>query len=649
MSTSIPLLLTAIAVCFEMSVAARRVAPVGCLVASAGLSSFTRWHQLFVAHRCHLPPHRRLASLHARSNAERPAIPCISHPFPIQSQSASSPPSLVHFDVLAADFPPRQLLHTLDTLPPLPPPPTRQQQHQPQLHYQTLPPLPPPPVHPESLHKPRVAVALSGGVDSSVSAFLLREAGYAVRCVYMHNWDERDETGECSSSADRADAEAVCRHLSLPMECVEFVREYWVDVFERMVDGYRRGKTPNPDVWCNREIKFGRLLDWLRQKDGGGAAAPSGGSSNNSSSSVLLATGHYARTQRVYGDARQHGDVMRTAGQLPYVRTALRNAVDDSLAYIESLQSIATDSALTSKLAHKQQQQHSGLPSARTSARDPPISPTPLQLSECPLSLALPLLSTRLLTALDPVKDQTYFLSLVPAAALPHLLFPLGSLTKATTRAIARHAGLPTASKRDSMGICMIGRRPFNSWLTEYIAVSEGRFIDEQGREVGRHKGSEVWTVGQGARLGGQKRRWYVAAKGEDVLRSVAGSRPGDVLVVDDRLHPRLLHDDVVVGDVNWLEGEPAAVASEGRVELHCRLRSTELLRRCEVRRVDSSAGLEYSVRFLDMPHHLVSPGQTCVFYLSEYCLGGGPIVRPGLSYQQQNKKLSLRDERSSD
>lgn len=472
-----------------------------------------------------------------------------------------------------------------------------------------------------------------------MSAFLLREAGYDVRCVYMHNWDERDETGHCSSSTDRADAEAVCRHLALPVECVEFVREYWVSVFERMVAGYGSGLTPNPDVWCNREIKFGQLLQWLRVK----AEADEVGNRD-----VLLATGHYARTQRVYGEAWRAEGEMQNNGQLPYVQTDMRRAVDDSLVHIESLQPTTATTGLTSTFAPRQREQRqsnsSGMQSSSSHASTPLTSLQP----HVPLSLNKTLLSTRLLTALDPRKDQTYFLSLIPASSLPHLLFPLGCLTKPATRALARHAGLPTASKADSMGICMIGRRPFNSWLTEYIAVREGRFIDETGREVGRHKGAEVWTVGQGARLGGHKRRWYVAAKSDEAMRDVAGSRPGDVLIVNDRLHPRLLFDEVVVGDVNWFEGEPAAITSEGRVELYCRLRSTELLRRCEVRRANSSVsvsvGVEYVVRFMDMPHHLISPGQTCVFYLGEYCLGGGPIVRPGLSYHQQSKRLSFAD-----
>ena len=135
-------------------------------------------------------------------------------------------------------------------------------------------------------------------------------------------------------------------------------------------------------------------------------------------------------------------------------------------------------------------------------------------------------------------------------------------------------------------------------------------------------------------------------------MRDVAGRRPGDVLVVNDRLHPRLLHDEVVIADVNWLDGEPADIQREGRVELYCRLRSTELLRRCEVRREGGSGGggaqQQYVVRFMDMPHHLVSPGQTCVFYLAEYCLGGGPIVRAGPSYHQQNRRLTFDCQDSS-
>ena len=477
---------TLVAATGPMSAAAsRRASTKARSIAAVGLSGLTRWHQLFVQHNCHIPPHRCLASLHPRLAAPTPLAPAASDS---HCHVPSASPSSVHFDVSAEAFPPRRLLRTLDALPAVS---ALSEPEATLLRYQTLPPLPlpaapqqsqsaalqlPVPLHPAALHKPRVTVALSGGVDSSVSAFLLREAGYSVRCVYMANWDERDETGQCSSTADRADAEAVCRHLSLPVECVEFVREYWVEVFERMVAGYSSGLTPNPDVWCNRHIKFGRLLQWLRAKEEAAGADERG---------VLLATGHYARTQRVFGV--MHEDGVWTGGRRPpYVRTDMRATVDDSLAYVESLQPTAGVTGLSSTFAHERQYQQPDRTGAHAHATDSLTSSTQQpQLSRIPLSPAMPLLSTRLLTALDPHKDQTYFLSLIPASALPHLLFPLGCLTKAATRALARHAGLPTASKPDSMGICMIGRRPFNSWLAEYIAVREGRFIDETGREVG--------------------------------------------------------------------------------------------------------------------------------------------------------------------
>lgn len=102
----------------------------------------------------------------------------------------------------------------------------------------------------------RVTVAMSGGVDSAVSAFLLKQQGYAVSGVYMRNWDLLDEVGQCTNDADEEDARRVCSHLSIPFETVNFVKDYWNNVFDVSLQGFARGTTPNPDTLCNREIKF---------------------------------------------------------------------------------------------------------------------------------------------------------------------------------------------------------------------------------------------------------------------------------------------------------------------------------------------------------------------------------------------------------
>ena len=337
----------------------------------------------------------------------------------------------------------------------------------------------------------------------------------------MHNWDVQEEDDRCPASVDRADALAVCRHLCVPLEEADFVREYWTDVFEGMLDGYRRGRTPNPDVHCNRHIKFGSLLRWVRERRG---------------ADELLATGHYARTQRVYaGEAAADGAESRDA---PYVGTDMRKTLHATLALLDSLKPSAPLRPPSSVLS--------------SAANPTPQTPSSLNAFDAlsPIASGRRLLGTRLLTALDARKDQTYFLSTIAPSALPSLLFPLGTLLKSSTRALAAHAGLPTSEKPDSMGICMIGRRPFSSFLSHYLTLTPGHFVDPHGRRLAAHRGQETYTIGQGAKVGGQRRRLYVAGK----------EPSGDVVVVDDRLHPLLLHDSVVLSDVSWVEGEPRAI-----------------------------------------------------------------------------------------
>jgi len=130
----------------------------------------------------------------------------------------------------------------------------------------------------------RAIVAMSGGVDSSVSAFLLKRQGFDVEGVYMHNWDSRDENGSCPSLQDWRDVQRACNHLKIPCRRVDLVKEYWTEVFDPLVAGFARGWTPNPDVMCNRHIKFGRLLELLASK--------------LEDERTWLATGHYAALAR---------------------------------------------------------------------------------------------------------------------------------------------------------------------------------------------------------------------------------------------------------------------------------------------------------------------------------------------------------------
>src|SRR5690606_12808002 len=203
---------------------------------------------------------------------------------------------------------------------------------------------------------PRIIVGMSGGVDSSVAALLLRDAGEAIAGLFMDNWAD-DGSGDCRADEDRRDAVAVCGRLGIPIHFRDFSREYWAGVFEHFLAEYAAGRTPNPDVLCNREIKFRHFLDAARELG-----------------AERIATGHYAR-------------VDHAAGQW------------------------------------------------------------------------------RLLRAADRGKDQSYFLHQLGQEQLAATLFPLGDLDKGAVRAMAAAAGLPTAAKKDSTGICFVGERDFREFL----------------------------------------------------------------------------------------------------------------------------------------------------------------------------------------
>ena len=353
-----------------------------------------------------------------------------------------------------------------------------------------------------------VIVGMSGGVDSSVAALLLRDAGERVAGLFMDNWAD-DGSGDCRADEDRRDAVAVCGRLGLPLHVRDFSREYWDGVFSHFVAEYAAGRTPNPDVLCNREIKFRHFLDAAREL---GAAR--------------IATGHYARTGR------------------------------------------AEDG------------------------------------------------SWQLLRAVDPAKDQSYFLHQLGQEALAATLFPLGGMHKGEVRAMAAAAQLPTAGKRDSTGICFIGERDFREFLGRYLPARPGEIRDPAGRVLGEHPGVFFFTLGQrgGLRIGGRSGHapapWYVVAK--DVA--------SNVLTVDQGVDsPYLMSTMLRSGPAHWIAGAPPA--PDLRCTAQHRYRQHE--ESCEVTVQDDGSLM---VRF-DRPQRAVTPGQSLVLYDGEACLGGAVIA----------------------
>eukprot|EP00624_Nannochloropsis_granulata_P001520 evm.model.NODE_17513_length_31895_cov_24.001411.5 len=402
---------------------------------------------------------------------------------------------------------------------------------------------------------PRVAVGLSGGVDSSVAALLLLQQGYEVVGVHMQNWDTTDEEGMsgCPETEDLKDAQEVSKQLGIPFHRADFSRPYWTNVFTPFLEDYERGWTPNPDVLCNREIKFSKFRNFAQEALG----------------TPWVATGHYAR--------------------LRYPR--------------------------------------------------PPSLPPSSEATEA-----------QLLVGVDRSKDQSYFLSHVPSLAFQHTLFPLGHLTKSQVRALATSGGLCTAQKKESMGICFVGKRRMGDFLPEYLKPLPGLLVSvTDGAVLGEQEGGlTLLTVGQGARIGGEATKWFVC--GKDMERGVVWVAPGTN-------HPALYCDWLLVEEekFNWIGGRPRELQRPAKkdphssssssdvtasVPLRCeyRVRYRQPLASCTVSRPPSAPGL---IRIdFDVPQRAVALKQTLALYAGERCLGGGVIVEVGPSYWERGKEM---------
>ncbi len=356
----------------------------------------------------------------------------------------------------------------------------------------------------------KVVLGMSGGVDSSVAAILLKEQGYDVIGVFMKNWEEKDDNGVCLSEEDYKDVIAVAEQLEIPYYSVNFVKEYWDKVFTYFLNEYKRGRTPNPDVMCNKEIKFRAFLDYA-MKIG----------------ADYVATGHYARIIHEEKDGN--------------IKSVMLRGVDDN-------------------------------------------------------------------------KDQTYFLCQLNQEQLEKVLFPLGNYTKPQIREIAEKYNLKTAKKKDSTGICFIGERNFNEFLSKYLPAKKGNIVNTEGMILGRHNGLMYYTIGQRKGIGigntkeGTGEPWFVVDK--DLEKNELVVTQGDNSV--------LYSTGLIATDFNFINKD------EITFPLNCTVKY-------RYRQDDSKAVInklnenEYEVIF-DKPQKAVTLGQIVVAYNGEKCLGGGVI-----------------------
>jgi tRNA-specific 2-thiouridylase len=393
--------------------------------------------------------------------------------------------------------------------------------------------------------KLKVYVGMSGGVDSSLSAALLVEQGYDVTGVYMKNWTQDLPGMKCPWADDLADAKRVAVRLGIDFKVFDFENEYKDKVVEYMIDEYRHGRTPNPDIMCNQEVKFKLFLD---------AAIADGAD--------MIATGHYARVER---------------------RSVLPSATSS-----ERLRS-GTDKGPGALSA-------SGCRCSDNAAAETPDAP----------SLCCGLLKM----AVDENKDQTYFLYRVTGEALGRTLFPVGGFTKPEVRKMAEERGLSTAAKKDSQGICFVGRIGIREFLSVYVEQKPGDIVDDKTRKVlGRHDGAIYYTFGQrhGLNLGGGL-PYYVVGKDMD---------KNEVYVTTDLNDGNLWKTDINLTNVHWINQTP----SEGTYSVRARHRAKLI-----------TANLSFSDNdivnlYLESPERAIAPGQSVVIYDNDICLGGGIII----------------------
>ena len=363
--------------------------------------------------------------------------------------------------------------------------------------------------------KKRVVLGMSGGVDSSVAAILLKEQGYEVIGVFMKNWEEKDENGVCTTEADYKDVIAVAEQLDIPYYSVDFVKEYWDKVFTYFLDEYKKGRTPNPDVMCNKEIKFKAFLNYA-MKIG----------------ADYVATGHYARLDR----------------------TIDKNGV----------------------------------------------------------------ITTKMLRGIDDNKDQTYFLCQLDQSQLEKVLFPIGEYTKPQIREIALKYNLKTATKKDSTGICFIGERDFNEFLSKYLPAQSGNIVDVKGNIIGKHNGLMYYTIGQRKGIGignskeGTGEPWFVVDKNLETNELIVTQ--GDTAV--------LYSNGLIATDFNFIRNTQDELPKKYTAKF--RYRQTDVPVTIS-KYTDDTNEEKYKVIF-DEPQKAITLGQVVVIYDGEECLGGGII-----------------------
>lgn len=394
--------------------------------------------------------------------------------------------------------------------------------------------------------KKKVVVGISGGVDSSVAAYLLKQQGYEVIGLFMINWHDTEGTlsGDCPWNDDLIFAELVARKLEIPFHTVDFSEQYRKRVVDYMFSEYEKGRTPNPDVLCNREVKFDVFLDAALKMD-----------------ADYIATGHYCMKETI---TDENGNEIY-----------------------------------------------------------------------------------RLMAGADKNKDQSYFLCQLSQKQLEKALFPIGHLQKPEVRRIADENGLATAQRKDSQGICFVGKVDLPVFLQQKLKSKEGAIVEiseelalykgpevtiinhdtlkmlstpyvycaADGIEVGKHNGAQFFTIGQrkGLNVGGKAKPLFVIAT--DTESNIIYVGQGDD-------HPGLNRKALFIkkDDIHWIRGDKAMQPGE---LLHCqvRIRYRQPLQKATLYMFDEGMYI-----YFDKLQRGITPGQFAAWYVDEELMGSGVI-----------------------
>ena len=351
----------------------------------------------------------------------------------------------------------------------------------------------------------KIAVLVSGGVDSSVALRLLHDQGHDITAFYLKIWleDELAYLGDCPWEEDLEYVRAVCAQIDVPLEVMPLQRAYWDRVVSYTIAEIKAGRTPNPDIMCNLQVKFGAFYDAIGDRF------------------EKIATGHYARVEERDG------------------------------------------------LFH-------------------------------------------LMCAPDAVKDQTYFLSQLTQQQLSKALFPIGHLAKPEVRALAQRFDLPNKDRKDSQGICFLGKLKFREFVEHHVGTNKGPLVEfETNKVVGQHDGFWFYTIGQRQGIGLSGGPWYVVAK--DPVKNI--------IFISTKYHeedkPR---DQFNVAAVNWITGK-----EPNKSGLEVKMRHGPKKYTCRLGK--GTHGSDVWTVHLNEHDQGIAPGQFAVFYDGDECLGGGVIV----------------------